>query len=70
MSEPMNNPLTNEPYPHVIYRDSEGRVHREEGPAFIERDRKTDRVWREEYYRHGQRHREEGPAIIWYGAEG
>jgi hypothetical protein len=42
------------------YRD--GKLHREHGPALIER--KTDGSSREIYYRNDQFHREDGPAII------
>ena len=40
------------------WRDEEGRLHREDGPA---------RVFgsgREEWYRHGKLHREDGPAVV------
>jgi len=70
MPKPLYNPTTEKFNPSTIYRDAEGRMHRDEGPAYIERGQKTGRVWRVVYYQHGMRHREEGPAVIWYGDEG
>jgi hypothetical protein len=44
-----------------------GKLHRENGPARIERDRKSDVVVREAYVRNGEPYRDpaEGPAVIW-----
>ena len=40
------------------WRNKEGQLHRDDGPAII-RDR------RKEYYKNGERHREDGPAVIY-----
>jgi hypothetical protein len=41
------------------YRDAEGRLHREDGPALIHANGSY------KWYRHGQRHREDGPACVY-----
>ena len=41
----------------VHWRDSNGELHREDGPAKISQGY---RYW----YKHGDRHREDGPAVI------
>lgn len=43
----------------VTYRDNDGKLHREDGPALIEPD------GTQEWYRHGKRHRDDGPARVW-----
>jgi len=43
-----------------VYRDGEGNLHREDGPAVI--TEKGSKYW----YRHGKRHREDGPAAEWW----
>jgi hypothetical protein len=40
------------------WRDDDGQLHREDGPALIERERE---IW----FTHGTIHRLDGPAIIW-----
>lgn len=46
--------------PNIItHLDSDGKFHREDGPAYI----KEGMV--EKWYRHGQLHREDGPARTW-----
>jgi len=41
------------------YRDSQGRLHRIDGPALIHANGSV------KWYRHGVRHREDGPACIY-----
>ena len=41
------------------YRDSQGRLHRTDGPALIHANGSV------KWYRHGVRHREDGPACIY-----
>ena len=43
--------------------NSEGKIHRENGPAVIWTDGTVC------YYQDGKRHREDGPAIIWYNGD-
>lgn len=45
-----------------------GGLHREDGPAVIERDARSGIVVREEYWENDQLHREDGAAIIERGA--
>ncbi|MDD9911210.1 MAG: hypothetical protein OXR62_16200 [Ahrensia sp.] len=40
------------------------QLHREDGPAWIERDRLTGRETTEWWYQNGLRHREDGPAVL------
>lgn len=42
---------------HVEWTDQDGRLHREDGPAFV------GRHGSEKWYLHGRLHREDGPAI-------
>ena len=44
---------------YIRYHNSDGRHHREDGPAIIWPDGST--FW----WLHGHLHREDGPAIIW-----
>jgi hypothetical protein len=46
-------------YGNKSYRNKEGKIHRDEGPAIIWAN--GSQIW----YRNGKRHREDGPAIIW-----
>ena len=41
------------------YRDNEGRLHREDGPAVVMSN--GYKAW----YKHGLRHREDAPARMW-----
>jgi len=41
-----------------------GSLHRNDGPAVIERDARSGIVIREEYWERNRLHREDGPAII------
>lgn len=43
----------------TIYRDGEGRLHRDDGPSVEEST--GLRAW----FRHGQLHRLDGPAVLW-----
>lgn len=43
----------------TIYVDSLGQLHREDGPAVIEKN------GHKEWYKNGKRHREDGPAREW-----
>ena len=54
---------------NALFRDEQGREHREGGPAFIEY-RVDGSVESESYYREGQLHREGGSALISYWADG
>src|ERR1700734_1354236 len=42
----------------------DGRLHREDGPAVIDRDGVTGIITREVWMRDNERHREDGPAVI------
>lgn len=44
-------------YGNVLYRDAAGRLHRLDGPAWIEPN------GRENWYKHGKLHRLDGPAV-------
>jgi len=44
-------------YGHKLWHDSDGKYHREDGPAIEEVD------GRKYWYKHGKWHREDGPAI-------
>lgn len=48
----------------IEYRNSNGKLHREDGPALIYLD-----GIRQEFYKNGKQHRENGPAILYF-AEG
>ena len=43
----------------TIYRDEDGNLHREDGPAVTDYHGEY-----EAFFRHGRRHREDGPAVI------
>ena len=43
----------------TIYRNAEGQLHREEGPAYIEHS--GYKAW----WINGLRHREDGPAVVY-----
>ena len=43
----------------VEWRDEQGRLHREDGPALEHANGS------EKWYRHGKRHRDDGPAAIY-----
>jgi hypothetical protein len=47
----------------IVYRNAEGELHREDGPAVILSS--GSKIW----YRHGKYHREDGPAAEWYNGE-
>ena len=57
----MDNPVIHE-YGEKFWYDSNGKFHRDDGPAVIYAD--GDKAW----YQHGVRHRADDPAII--GADG
>ena len=46
-----------------------GRKHREDGPAFVQRDR-HGRVVEEVWFRSGERHRLDGPARVTHRGDG
>jgi hypothetical protein len=50
---------TMKPSGAVEWRDEEGRLHREDGPAIIHANGSY------KWYRHGVRHREGGPACVY-----
>jgi hypothetical protein len=47
----------------IVYRNAEGELHREDGPAVILAS--GSQIW----YRHGKYHRDGGPAAEWYNGE-
>jgi hypothetical protein len=64
----------------VIWRNAAGKIHRDNGPAYVGREcakwYNNDFFHRDDgpasvtessqtWYQHGQRHREDGPARIW-----
>ncbi len=56
--------LTGEKIPYCLnkmikYRDEDGELHRDDGPAIIYAD------GTQEWYQHGRKHREGGPSVIW-----
>ena len=51
------------------YKNKQGRLHREDGPAVIKVS-KDGVVLSEEYYLNGKKHREDGPASIYYRENG
>jgi len=54
-------PIKNKYCDHIEYRLSNGKLHRDDGPAIEYSD------GGKEYYYHGKHHREDGPAIEWNG---
>lgn len=48
------------------WRDSDGELHRENGPAKIVYRGNTDDIKEEHWYKHGKKHREDGPSFIIY----
>lgn len=51
----------------VEYYDEKGRLHRDDGPAFVRQD---GTGWVREWFQHGQLHRNDGPAKIFYDKDG
>ena len=49
--------------------DADGRLHREDGPAWI-KYHADGSVLSEEWFVDDKLHREDGPAMIWYHADG
>ena len=45
--------------PYIVWHDSDGELHRDDGPALISKN--GDQYW----FQHGKRHRDDGPAIEW-----
>jgi len=51
------------------WRNDTGKLHREDGPAWIYYD-SDGLILRENFFINGEPHREDGPSDIWYNPDG
>ncbi|WP_392399405.1 hypothetical protein [Actinotignum urinale] len=68
-TEPTTTFIDEYGYKTEEWRNNEGRLHREDGPATISYN-PDGTVMCEAYYQHGQLHRDNGPATISYRDDG